>query len=72
MITKDNIESLIKFGGLVVYRVTYFDDILWKDEIICNTFNEDYAKEMYNTGVKNGRIVKFETQIVTFNYKKLV
>lgn len=67
MITKDNIEALIKFGGLLVYEVSWFDPILWKINIDIRTFNEDHAKKRFSLMEKIGREVRIVSYIVSFD-----
>lgn len=67
MITKDNIEALIEFGGLLVFKVTVFDELTWKPSIVCRTFNEEHAKHHFQSLIGK-QPVKLEGYIVKFDY----
>lgn len=71
MITKDNIEALVEFGGLVVYEVTWFNQLTWKPEIECRTFNESFAIERYNALKREEQLAAIDTFMVQFNYKDM-
>lgn len=47
MITAENIQKLIDFGGTFVYEVRYIDKLTWKVEIKYRTFNESHAMKVY-------------------------
>lgn len=67
MVTKENIERLIEFGGLLVYEITWFDPVMWKDNLELRTFNEDFAVSRFDSMKKNGMIVKMNNYFVKFD-----
>jgi hypothetical protein len=69
MITKKNIDKLIKFGGLLVYQVSYFDTIGWVTVVECRTFNEDHAKERFKSLTDHKFATRMDTYFVNFDRK---
>lgn len=70
MITKDNIEDLIKFGGLLVYEVKILDPLGFKIVTELRTFNEDYAVTKLKSLEDGGYQVRLVSYMVHFNYDK--
>ena len=72
MISKENIEALIEFGGLLVYEIRSFHSTFWKERVELRTFNEEYAKEEFKSlkADKNPYIAyQLVSYMVQFNYK---
>lgn len=60
-------QKLYEFGGLAVYRVSYFDPVIFKIVTRKPTFNEDAAKEELNQLSKAGFPASLETFMVNFD-----
>lgn len=56
------IRSLYEFGALKVYKVTFFDRLLFKIVDYCLTFDSDYAEGQYSY-LKS---IKYDARIETF------
>ena len=68
MITKNNIDRLIEFGGLLVYEVSWFDTIRWESKVECRSFNLDFALSRFNSLKQEGFEAQMVSYFVHFNY----
>ena len=64
---KAMIGRLYEWGGLYIYRVSYFDPILFKTIKLPATFNEDSAKETIESYKRSGFAVALTTELVKFD-----
>jgi hypothetical protein len=67
MVNPDNFNSLYEFGGLTVFEVKIFKHVLWKEEVVCRTFNEEHAEQLAKMYIENGTNATILTYIVSFN-----
>lgn len=63
----DVMRSLYDFGGLLVYRVAYFDPILFKVTNVLVTFSEEAAQEKLDGLKRAGFTVGMESFMVKFD-----
>lgn len=63
----DVLRRLYDFGGLLVYRVAYFDPALFKVTNVCVTFSEEAAKEELERLKRSGFTAGMESFMVKFD-----
>lgn len=70
MITANNIQKFIDFGATYIYEVRYINKITWKVECRHRTFNEDYAKVLYQELIDNGFTADVFKLLVHFDHSE--
>jgi hypothetical protein len=60
-------KKLYEFGGLLAYKVIYFDSVVFKVVTHCITFDESYAKNQQEMLQLAGHTVGREELMVKFD-----
>jgi hypothetical protein len=63
----DVIKGLYEFGGLIAYKVIYFDPVIFKVVESCVTFDEKHAKETMKSLQDRGFTTGMDNFLVKFN-----
>lgn len=63
----DVLRQLYEFGGLLVYRVVYFDPVLFKVTNVIDTFSEETAKAEIERLKSVGFTAGMESFLVKFD-----
>lgn len=61
------LRKMLDFGGIIAYRVVFFDPVSFQIVKLGMTFNEDFAKSELEERLKTARYAYIEETMVKFN-----
>lgn len=61
------LKRLYAFGALMVYRVSYFDPVMFRTINLPQTFSEERAKETAESHRRSGFAVSVSWELVRFD-----